>query len=205
MADLIDRTNKHPRFLSVLGILPNSLREIFNIRGRFWGSPGWSQFYSILLWFCNLGKRQRLSGAHIWKHACPSNQKLYPKYLKQRKTDEKVISSCKHPFHFLQKHADFSKQRPTRCPCSLVAPNLPSQNRDIRSFLLKFPRRVGDSITSTSQPLMSFSFKPSVKSSVKSSVPKRKRFHSRSDDIRNQHDLSKRYKSCVVSDLWYSP
>src|SRR3982750_2306771 len=34
MADLIDRTNKHPRFLSVLGILPNSLREASKCQER---------------------------------------------------------------------------------------------------------------------------------------------------------------------------
>jgi len=117
MADLIDRTNKHPHFLSVLGILPKSLREIFKISRKDDFEVALADlsftlfFYGFAIW----EKRQRLS-ANFWNNACPSNQKIYPKCLKKRKTDKKVISSCKHPFHFLQRHADFSKQRPTRCP-----------------------------------------------------------------------------------------
>ena len=53
---------------------------------------------------------------------------------------KRVQTKCMNPFHYLQRHLNLSRQRPTKCPCSneIYAEKTYSRN-DVRSFIQKFP------------------------------------------------------------------
>src|SRR6185503_20451622 len=80
-------------------------------------------------------------GYQIWK----ARKALVTSYwksaglkLKKKKSAKDTPTACKNSFHFLVKHADLSKQRFTKCPCSRVRKETSStKSSDITSFLIK--------------------------------------------------------------------
>ena len=117
--------NRHRFSLSTLGVLPNQLRKLLK--------PLMGECDSIL---DNLSKVLFWGGYKIWKQRQRLVRQVWGRFrvIKQkRRKKREQITACKSPFHFLSKFADLSRQRVTRCPCSLVSP--PKRKFDIRSFI----------------------------------------------------------------------
>ena len=84
-------------------------------------------------------KRQCLASRY-WGEIAPENN-IYRKSTKKHRVEEQTVQSkCKNPFHFLHRHCNLSKKRPTKCPCSRVKYDTrPIVHRDIRSFTFHLP------------------------------------------------------------------
>lgn len=177
-SDLIARMNRHPRFLSLLGILPNQFRQLlkeFHYENRENAIFDLSRTL-FLAGFRIWEKRSKLA-SRFWKNIAPENRKLHQPQRKIRKKRNKqeiendaASSKCKNPFHFLKRHQNLSNKRRTRCPCSkapLETKQMP--NRLITTFVSSLP----------------------VKSHLHDMT-------SRTDKIRAQHDRGKKRK---VTDL----
>ena len=172
-AELITQGNKHPRFLSLLGILPNQLRTLLKETDYENREEALSEL-SRTLFFAGfrIWKKRQLLASRYWKDIAPQNRQLvHPKYRKRKKRkieDNISASNCKNPFHFLHRHCNLSKKRPTKCPCSIV-PITEVPNQRITTF-----------------------FQVSAKPSK---IPLDPTFFiSRTDKIREQHDRGKRRK-----------
>ena len=113
-------------------------------------------------------KRKKLM-SKFWKDIATNEWKLYGQVKKKKK---KLFDSneCTNPFHFLQKHSDLSRMRPTPCFCSKI-------------FTKKQPLRFMDLRTlSFSQTSRSHAFRNSL--------------HTNRDDlIRGAHDRGKIHTS----------
>ena len=85
-------------------------------------------------------KRQCLASRY-WGEIAPENRNIYRKSTKKHRAEEQTVQSkCKNPFHFLHRHSNLSKKRPTKCPCSRVKYDTrPIVHRDIRSFTFHLP------------------------------------------------------------------
>jgi len=173
VAELINQGNKHPRFLSLLGILPNQLRTLLKETDYENREEALSDLSRTLFFagFRIWNKRQQLASRY-WKDIAPQNRKsIHPKIRKRKKSkiEENITASnCKNPFHFLRRHRNLSKKRPSKCPCSTV-PTTEMPNQRITAF-----------------------FQVSVK--PLKIPPDPTFFLSRTDKIREQHDRGKRRK-----------
>jgi hypothetical protein len=191
-AELIRKANQQPCFLSVLGILPNQLRTLLKESGHesreeclldisrtlfFSGFKIWSQ-------------RQRKNSLY-WKEIAPENRKVQSSIRKKHKgKDLSSQSNCKNPFHFLVRHCNLSKQRPTKCPCR----NLPFKSthykmQSITKFIFKFPENVH---YDNSRPCAKLSSSPNY--TLISSSPRNNKYSTRGEAIRKQHDRGKKRK-----------
>jgi len=128
----ISKVNKHKFSLLALGILPNQLRNLLRHHmGRC--ESVLSDLQSICFWGgYQIWQLRKAKMKQVWESLKP------PKLKQKRKKNGENVSACKNPFHFLTKFADFSHQRITRCPCSLVeTKKRKSACLDIRSLLLQ--------------------------------------------------------------------
>ena len=163
LARKIDRTNRHERGLSVLGILPNQLRTILcdSTESRTDAEKAWIDISKTLFWqgYAIWSMRKKLNKV-FWKDIAPTewnkyniNSSIHRKakqkaYLSRRKRKHhSTPSSCSNPFHFLNKCGDYSKEKPTNCPCSQShRPMKRSVIHDIRSLISSFPKLLPISI-----------------------------------------------------------
>ena len=97
--------------------------------------------------------------------------------------EEKMSESkCRNPFHYLHRHSNFSKQRPTRCPCKNVVDSKKVYvNQHITDFVVKFPKNLHNS-----DPRTKVLRNKSALSSQK------KLYTTRTDEIRKEHDRNKK-------------
>ena len=176
IATLIDRTNKHPKFLSILGIIPNELRTL--VKSACVSHEEALTDISRTLFFAGYRiwkLRQKLS-FQFWKEIAPENRKIR-KRKKSHRGNPNEQTNCKNLFHFLERHLNLSKKYPTRCPCRdpvLVSKN--NNSGDIRTFFHTFPQIL---------PQQQFGFK------IPSQVSRHSLFLSQDDFFRLDHDRSK--------------
>jgi len=130
---LIDRSNRHERGLSLIGILPNQFRKILR------GSPvdpdaAWNDISKTLFWSgYSVWKKRKALYKDFWKNTAPDEWNPRRKGKKQKR--HAFSSSCRDPFHFLKKLKDLSKQKLTKCSCSKSPLFIHSVTHDIRSYL----------------------------------------------------------------------
>jgi hypothetical protein len=140
LAGLLDRANRHDRFLSTLGILPNQLRTILK-RLTDHHAEAWLDISKTLFWSgYAIWKRRQILVKKYWREIVPEEWKKNSLQKKKKRKTYDNPSHCTDPFHFFPKCYDFTKQRLTRCKCSRVSIQKRSRNRDIRSFSSIFPR-----------------------------------------------------------------
>jgi hypothetical protein len=190
LARLIDRANHHEKFLSTLGILPNQLRSLLQQAGA--GAEcekAWIDISHNLFWAgYNIWKKRKKLMQSFWNKIAPEEWKKAKQKVKQRnkntgkKRKRCNPSQCLDPFHFLPKIHDFTKQLPTRCPCSKYHRSIKHKSRDIRTFLSSF--------TSIKAPAIKNDL--IHQENTKTRIHNRKRFYTQADRIRDQHDRGKR-------------
>ena len=186
--------NLHPCFLSILGILPNQLRTLLKDTGHQHREEALDDLSRTLFF----------SGYDIWAkgNALPldtgvkSHQKIAiftaNQQRKHRVEEQAVQSKCKNPFHFLHRHCNLSKKRPTKCPCSRVKYDTrPIVHRDIRSFTFHLPN--------TSHQPRSETISLLQDNRCILPPPQQNRFRTQSDIIRRQHDRGKKRKATHAS------
>src|SRR2546423_8813432 len=113
-AQLIAQMNRHPRFLSLLGILPNqfgtreSEEAILDLSRTLF-------FAGFRIW----NKRQKLA-SRFWKDIAPENRSITRSETKgkKKKKDNIAPSKRRNPFHFLRRYRNLSNIRENKCPCS---------------------------------------------------------------------------------------
>ena len=162
------------RGLSLLGILPNQIRQLLKSSGHpadlafeeismelFWGG------YKI---WCQRKRRND----YFWKHIAPEEwTKQFKGFgqTKRKKTEQKNLSDrCRNPFHFLDKDKILSNIMPTPCLCYNRTVSNNSRFVDISSFF-----SIPDHINL-----------PSLQDSVLCSD-----YTTREDNVRGAHDRSK--------------
>jgi hypothetical protein len=130
-AELVAKMNRHPVFLSTLGILPNSFGALLKLHGHD-NREGALLEISRSLFFSGFriwSKRQSLASRY-WRDIAPENRKrVLRKKSKKKKEEKQIESKCMNPFHYLQRHCNLSRQRLTRCPCSeIIVRSKPSRH-----------------------------------------------------------------------------
>ena len=81
-------------------------------------------------------KRKRLM-SKFWKDIAPEDWKIHGRPKRSRLSKSRVSQECRNPFHFMDKHSDLSKSRPTPCYCSkVIRSNFTHRLVDIRQFLI---------------------------------------------------------------------
>ena len=114
IAMLIDRSNRHEKSLSMIGILPNQFRKILNCSTQ---NPidAWNDISKTLFWSgYSIWKKRKALYKNFWTNTAPEEWKSHRKGKKEKR--QQTFSSCGNPFHFLTKSKDLSKQRLTKCP-----------------------------------------------------------------------------------------
>jgi hypothetical protein len=183
--------NRHPTFLGVLGILPNQLRTLLK-------ETGYENREEALL---DLSRTLFFAGFRIWKkrnqlanlYWNEVGQRLSTGTAKKRKKRKKkntdqdnFESKCQNPFHYLPRHANLSKQRPTKCPCrNVVATNKIFTDQPITKFVFKYKKSRKNA--SESDRKTSLRRRKKKKSSLKNNL-----FITRTDAIRKEHDRGKK-------------
>ena len=128
IAKKINSVNNHSAILSLLGILPNKLRQLLKESNHTEYDRAFEDISKTLFWqgYSLWNKRKHLS-SYFWKNIAPEEWKPHQKEHKnaKKRSDAKIASLCTNPFHFLRKYTDLSKQRPTRCFCSRVHTSTP--------------------------------------------------------------------------------
>ena len=106
---------------------------------------------------------------------------------KKRNIDQNNFESkCQNPFHYLIRHANLSKQRPTKCPCrNVVATNKIYSDQPITKFVFKYKKSRKNA--SESDRKTSLRRRKKKKSSLKNNL-----FITRTDAIRKEHDRGKK-------------
>lgn len=179
--------NRHPTFLGLLGILPNQLRSLLKESGHEFREEALLDLNKTLFFagFRVWTKRQHLA-MRYWTEV---GQRLKSGIKKRRKrkkgnSDEKISESkCQNPFHYLRRHDNLSKQRPTKCPCRDVLIQKVYRNLSITAFVSRDSKHKNAPIFTDT--------KHSRKSENKS--PKQNTlFITRSDAIRNEHDRGRK-------------
>ena len=174
---LINKVNNHDRLLSVLGIMPNQLREIMKSSLDNW-EDAWHDLNKTIFWKgYHPWKKRKALVSHLWKHILPVewNKSSHTKAKKRVMQD----SLCKDPFHYFQKLSAYSTQKITKCSCSKVLLTKRSRTGDIRSFLTKVPRIIdSDPVFHINRPVLD----------VLDTMP----FVTREEKIRNECDRKKK-------------
>jgi hypothetical protein len=124
-AKLINQMNRFPRFLSLLGIIPNQLRTLlkendYDDREEILLDLSRTLFFAgFRIW----DKRRKMTSRY-WKDIAPQNRNITrakkKKKSKKEKEDDIAASHCTNPFHFLKRYRNLSNKRYTKCPCSLA-------------------------------------------------------------------------------------
>jgi len=189
--------NRHPPFLGLLGILPNQLRTLLKETGH-------ENREEALL---DLSHTLFFAGYRVWE----KRQKLAAKYYrnitkvqfngiikrKKRKknynADDKISeSNCRNPFHYLRRHDNLSKQRPTKCPCrNVIQLQKLYINQPITVFAFKYPiKNIPD------QPVKTMVSNKKSKPSSQTTL-----FRTRTENIRREHDRGKKrsYKQLTLN------
>jgi len=178
IAMLIDRSNRHEKSLSMIGILPNQFRKILNCSTQ---NPidAWNDISKTLFWSGYLvWKKRKALYQNFWTNIAPEEWKSHRKG--QKKKRQQTLSSCGNPFHFLIKSKDLSKQRLTKCPCSKsTVHNTQSTTKDIR-FYLGAPA-THEYLTNTGSPLEDL-------------FTNQSNFQTQQDKIRAQHNRGRKRK-----------
>jgi len=175
-AELIAQMNRHPRFLSLLGILPNRFRTLLkesNHENREEAILDLNRtlfFAGFRIW----NRRQKLA-SRFWKDIAPENRNVIGLNSNKGKKKNKdntahQMTKCKNPFHFLRRYRNLSNKRETRCPCSKA----PKETKDMPNH------RITRFLCMTIMPIKS----PSESTFIQS----------RTDKIRAQHDRGKTKK-----------
>jgi len=145
LARQIDRSNRHERGLSLLGVLPNKLKNIL-CTSIDKPEEAYTDISKTLFWAgYRIWKKRKLLNGIFWKKIAPEEWKKKGKdknsTRKKRKRNRGLNSeNCRNPLHFFPKNFDFTKQRPNRCKCSEYhRPPKRTVTRDIRSFTNTFP------------------------------------------------------------------
>jgi len=181
-AELFRKANQHPWFLGVLGILPNHLRSLLKESGHDCREEALLDISRTLFFagFSIWKKRQKLNNT-FWKEIAPENRKQKTSKRKKRNVEEKTSQSkCRNPFHFLVRHSNLSKQRPTKCPCRTVPHKNVYKTQSITAFISRFPQTVHYD-KARSEPLII-------------SPGNNMLYLTRADAIRKQHDRGKKRK-----------
>jgi len=190
--------NKHNFSLAALVILPNHFRKLWIEKG----DP--EAALERLRWTFFWG------GYQIWK----ARKALVTSYWKsvgmkpkKRKSAKDPPTACKNSFHFLVKHADLSKQRLTKCPCSRVRKETSStKSSDITSFFIK-PKKISQHKRYKKyQQHTSQTDRLDIKHIPKVPLPMRMIIKSQDDIIRGEHDRGKkrRWKQLCLSVFFQS-
>ena len=75
-------------------------------------------------------KKRKLLVKEFWTGRAPDEWKKQEVKTQDKKKKKRYNPShCTNPFHYLKKHSDFSKQRETRCPCSITLRAVQSSGR----------------------------------------------------------------------------
>ena len=144
-AELLRKLNRHPRFLSVLGILPNQLRTLLKESGHENREVALLDISRTLFFagFRVWSKRHHLN-SYYWNHIAPDNRKVQTHLAKRKKhkvDNSASLSKCKNLFHFLARHSNLSSERNTKCPCRTVTYRAKVyKTHPITAFVYKFPR-----------------------------------------------------------------
>ena len=180
-AELIRKANQHPCFLGVLGFLPNQLRTLLIESGHDCREESLLDISRTLFFagYSIWSKRQELN-SKFWKEIAPENRKQQTSKRKKRKVEEKISQSkCRNPFHFLVRHSNLSKQRPTKCPCRSVPQKKVYKTQSITAFISRFPKTVHFDKTRT-------------ETQEKTTSTDNNLYTTRADAIRKQHDRCKK-------------
>jgi hypothetical protein len=180
LAVLIDRSNRHEKSLSMIGILPNQFRKILQCSTAN-PEAAWNDISKTLFWSGYLiWKKRKALYKDFWQNIAPEEWNTHRKGKKQKRNA--YSSNCHDPFHFLGKLKDLSKQRLTRCYCSKSQTvNIHSVTHDIRSYLgpsvihVSAQNKIGGSL----QDLLSNN---------------QNNFQTQQDKIRNQHNRGRKRK-----------
>jgi hypothetical protein len=186
-AKQIDKISRHNKILSVLGILPNHLRTLMKESMEDTEVALLDIRKTLFLSGYKVWKKRKLLVNRFWNNIAPEEWKVQG--IKSRKKKKTNVSHCNNPFHFLKKHSDFSKQKETRCPCSVAqrANQRSLRSRDIRNFLTKFPQiHLPDTNVNAS---LSVSRKNNA---LISEIRNSSDYKTRDDRIRSAHDRSKK-------------
>ena len=182
---LIDKINLHDKWLSILGILPNQLRTLLK-EAQY---PEYDSICSDISFSLFLSgyyiweKRQELAYRY-WQDSAPEKHEIHVKRNKKIGLGIKEAQSkCSNALHYMQRFLNLSNQRPRKCPCYSVKAieERARTDRDIREFF----------VLPSSQDRIQMSHV----SRVCSSVPKKKKFMTKSDKIRSEHDRGKKRKT----------
>ncbi len=181
-AELIRKANQHPCFLGVLGILPNHLRTLLKESGHDCREESLLDISRTLFFagYSIWSKRQKLN-SKFWKEIAPENRKPKTSKRKKPKIDD-VTSQSKgrNPFHFLVRHSNLSKQRPTKCPCRNNLHKKVYKTQPITAFISRFPQTV--------------LYDNSKSDALVITPSNNKMYITRADEIRKQHDRGKKRK-----------
>ena len=192
LARLLDRANRHDYALSTLGILPNQLRTILQESTE---SPEevWLDVNRTMFWAgYDIWKKRKQLVSAFWKHIAPTEWNRKSKDSRKRNHKKANPPQCVDPFHFLPKTHDFTKQRQTKCPCSITQrPMHRTLVKDIRTFATKYPK--------ITFPNIMLSYRQSRPSTCEMQGKSHNFFITRSDHVRAQHDRGKRKLSVFSS------
>ena len=186
LAWLIDGANHHDKFLSILGILPNQLRTLLR-QSTVECEKAWIEISHTLFWAgYNIWKKRKKLVQAFWNKIAPEEWKKITKSNNNGKKRKRYNpSQCLDPFHFFPKAHDFTKQLPTKCPCSKYhRRSVKRKSRDIRTFLTRFP--------SLKAPILQNHPIPYELTNTR--IGTIKKFYTQADYIRDQHDRGKRKK-----------
>jgi hypothetical protein len=186
-ADLIGQINRHPPFLGILGILPNQLRTLLKETGHEHREEALLDLSRTLFFagFRIWTKRQTLAKQY-WNNVEQLRKNCISRTKGRKRKNEnenKVFeSNCTNPFHYLKRHSNLSKQRPTRCPCRNFIPKKLYVSHPITVFIGKFKKNVPNHPDPRTDAL-DYKF---------NSLPHDNLFITRADVIRKEHDRSKK-------------
>ena len=197
VARLIDRANRHEQGLSLLGILPNQFRRILQASSANFEEP-WLDISKHLFWHgYDLWTLRKNRTREFWKDIALDDwkkhkekgkkdrtNKINTKNLRKRKNKE-IMSQCTDPFHFLVKCDNLNKEKPTLCPCS--QPHRPQKRTisyDIRNFITSFPTLKCPTLINTE-----------IQVKDNSLSHKKKKYSTKEEKIRDQHDRGKKRKT----------
>jgi hypothetical protein len=174
-AKLINKINQHNRSLTLIGVLPNQLRNMLKTTNED-GERAFEEISKELFYqgYKIWNARKRMV-TNFWKTIAPNEWKPQVKKQKEKKGETQARNACVNPFHFLAKHKNLSHSRPTPCPCSNVFRPPPLASRDIREFF-SFTQVAYDFSTNNKKQKLNPSFPP---------------YPTRADIIRCAHDRDK--------------
>ena len=99
IAMLIDRSNRHEKSLSMIGILPNQFRKILHA-STVNPDAAWNDISKTLFWSGYLvWKKRKALYRDFWNNIAPEEWNPRRKGKKQKRY---ANSSCWDPFHFLK-------------------------------------------------------------------------------------------------------